>query len=113
MFRLINAIFLSLSLVITSFSMAVARGQNPDFGTDIVICSGVGMTTITIGPDGEPIKKTHICPDGLSIFVAIFAPVIIPVQPSAMQWRAVPVVAAFTRLLQTLSPSARGPPLVV
>ena len=113
MLRLISALFLSLTLAFTSYSMAVARGQSPDIGTDIVICTGVGMTTITIGADGEPIKKTHICPDGMSIFAASFSVQAIPVQPVAMQWRITPPADTRTQPQETLSPSARGPPLVV
>ncbi len=113
MLRLINALFLSLTLVLTSYSMAVARGQSPDIGTDMVICTGVGMITITIGPDDEPVETTHICPDAMSIFAAAMTAYDIPAQPTAMQWR---VMVPDTTLIQpqeTLSPSARGPPLVV
>ena len=113
MLRIIHALFLSLTLVLTSYSMAVARGQNPDMGTDMVICSGIGMTTITIGPDGEPLKIVHICPDAMSIFAATMTPANIPSQPTAMQWRVKLAKASTARPAETLSPSARGPPLDV
>ncbi len=113
MLRLINALFLSLMLALTSYSMAVARGQSPDIGTDMVICTGVGMVTITIGPDGEPVEATHICPDAMSIFAATMTPHDIPAQPTALQWRVMVPDAALTQPQETLSPSARGPPLDV
>lgn len=113
MLRLLNALFLSLTLVLTSYSMAVARGQNPDRGTDMVICTGVGMTTITIGPDGTPVKTTHICPDAMSIFAATVALPNIPAQTMAMQWRVRPTNTVITQPAETLCPSARGPPLDV
>lgn len=113
MLRLINALFLSLTLVITSISMAVARGQSPDIGTDIVICTGVGMTTITIGPDGQPIKKTHLCPDGVSIFAAAFTTPIVPVLPSVMVWRLALPTDTVILPQEAPSPAARGPPLDV
>jgi len=113
MLRLINALFLSLTLGITSISMAVARGQSPDVGSDIVICTGVGITTITIGPDGEPVKKTHLCPDGISLFTAAFTAAEVTVEPDVMVWRL--ALPADTLLLSrdTPSPAARGPPLAV
>ncbi len=113
MLRLINALFLSLTLVLTSYCMAVARGQSPDIGTDMVICTGVGMVTITIGPDGEPVETTHICPDAMTIFAAITTAHDIPAQPTTMQWRISLPDTALTQPQETLSPSARGPPLDV
>lgn len=113
MFRLIHALFLSLTLALTSYSMAVARGQSRDIGTDMVICTGVGMTTITIGADGEPVKTTHICPDAMSIFAAILAAPALPTQPTTIGWRVMALDATTTHPQETLSPLARGPPLVV
>ncbi len=113
MFRLIHALLLSLTLALTSYSMAMARGQSPDIGTDMVICTGVGMITMTIGADGEPVKATHICPDAMSIFAATLAAPALPIQPTAMGWRAAPFTDATTAPQETLSPSARAPPLVV
>lgn len=113
MVRLINALFLSLSLVLTSYSMAVARGQSPDLGADMVICTGVGMITMTIGRDGEPVKITHICPDAMSIFATALLAHDMPAQPDTMQWRATVPSALIRQPQETLSPSARGPPLVV
>lgn len=113
MFRMIHALFLSLTLVLTSYSVAVARGQNPDIGTGLVICTGVGMTTITVGPDGEPVATTHICPDAMSFFATSIGGQIFSAQPKAMQWRIKLPKASAVRPAETLSPSARGPPLDV
>lgn len=113
MLRMIHALFLSLTLVLTSYGMAVARGQNPDIGTGLVICTGVGMTTVTVGPDGEPMTATHICPDAMTIFAASIGGQIVSAQPTTMQWRIkLPKISA-ARLAEALSPSARGPPLGV
>lgn len=111
MFRMIHTLFLSLALVLTSYSMAVARGQNPDIGTDMVICTGVEMTTVSIGPDGEPIETIHICPDAMAGFAAILATQKILAQPTAMQWRVTLPKTRITQPAETLSASARGPPL--
>lgn len=113
MFRLMNALFLSLTLALTSYSMAVARGQSPDIGTDMVICTGVGMITMSIGADGEPVEVSHICPDAISLFAAALLVQDMPVQLVTMQWRATVPEALIRQPQETLSPSARGPPLVV
>lgn len=113
MFRMIPALFLSLTLVLTSYGMAVARGKTPDIGTGMVICTGVGMTTITVGPDGEPVVTTHICPDAMSIFATSIGGQVISAPPKAMQWRITLPNATAARPAEALSPSARGPPLDV
>lgn len=107
------ALVLTLAMVLTSISMAVARGQNPDIGTEMVICTGVGMTTVTIGPDGEPVETTHICPDSLSIFAATFAlPALVQPEPRLLAHLS-PSVSAPHRAAEALTPSARGPPASV
>jgi len=113
MLRQLNALFLILCLAITSYGVAAARGQNPDFGTEMVICTGVGMTTITLDADGNLVEKTHICPDAMSLFATGFFIADALTIPQTMQWRAsLPATLIFLSP-QTLTPSARGPPLVV
>jgi hypothetical protein len=94
MFRQINAFLLALVVALTSFSLAGARGTQPDAGDGLtmVICSGVEMVTITIGPDGEPIEESHLCPDATALFASAFA---LDAQPEPAR-----------RLLTTLAPNA-------
>lgn len=111
MIRRLLASLLALSLVFASLVLAQARGASHDVGQDIVICSGVGMTTITIGPDGQPVRKSEPCPDGTSVFTATFAlPVLL--RPEA---RLVAFVASRPGLelhdRSELVPCARGPPV--
>ncbi|HHI70452.1 MAG TPA: hypothetical protein ENJ91_05570 [Rhodobacteraceae bacterium] len=113
MLRLINAFFLSLTLAFTSYSFAVARGENADFGVEMVICTGVGITTITLGPDGEPVEKTHICPDGMMIFASANYVPPQPALPAVMKWRFVPPAEISEQPQETLAPLARGPPRIV
>ncbi|MCF6317049.1 MAG: hypothetical protein L3J30_12385 [Marinosulfonomonas sp.] len=68
---------------------------------------------MTIGPGGEPVQTTHICPDAMSIFAAITITHDIPAQPTALQWRVMVPEVALAQPQETLCPSARGPPLVV
>ena len=71
MIRAVFAYLLAFALTITGFALADARGTSPEFdsGVEMAICTGVGMTTLVIGPDGEPVKNgspmpgrgTNIC----------------------------------------------------
>jgi hypothetical protein len=113
MIRSLQAFFLSLILAITSQGMAVARGQNPDAGTDMVICTGYGMVVMTIGPDGKPVEKTQICPDALSIFAdGVYSPAA-PVVVRRVGAAVAAVYAVFSFVRVAMVPQARGPPLSV
>ena len=111
--RVVSGILLSLMLALTSLSLASARGTSPDFGVDIAICTGVGVTTITIGPDGEPVEKTVLCPDSVSLFAATFAVPALATPEARLADRVDPVVATSLTAQAELSPSARGPPVLV
>lgn len=113
MMRVFVAISLSFVLAFTSISMAVARGQNSDISAEIVICTGVGLTTITLGPDGEPVKTTHVCPDSLSIFAASFSVPGLSEPASRLIARLQPRAHMPGQAQEALAPSARGPPRVV
>ena len=113
MMRALFAYFLALTLTVTGFSFAQARGTAPEMGTDIVICSGVGLTTITIGPDGQPIEETHVCPEAASYFVADFSMPVMELPVSRLIARITPVTATSSLAQHELSPSARGPPATV
>lgn len=107
--------FLALVLTVTGFSLAQARGGNPgaSVGLEMVICTGIGMTTVTLGPDGKPVETQHVCPDGGQIFTTAFA---LPTldRPEA---RLIAVLATpeHTSIPQrpALSPAARGPPSLI
>lgn len=67
-------IIMALVLGASSVTMAVARGQTRVAG-EVVICSGYGLTTITVDADGNPSGTVHICPDmALAMFAAQDAP---------------------------------------
>jgi hypothetical protein len=110
MIRAALSLVLSLALALASYVLADARGASHDVGLEIVICSGVGMTTISVGPDGQPVEKTEPCPDGTSIFTATFALPELP-EPEArlVAWVA-PIPGRALAGHDELIPSARGPP---
>lgn len=113
MICLFNALFLSAVLVLTSITFAAARGGSHDTGTNMVICTGTGLIVLSIGEDGEPVEKMLLCPDAISIFAEVFdAPEMpLPVSISVLQLKPLPNRVGMGR--ETLTPSARGPPLVV
>ena len=111
MLRFLNALFLSLTLALTGYSMAVARGQSNDITSQMVICTGVGIITISIDADGNPVETTHICPDAMSIFAAQFSILEIAVAANTMQWRISFQNSHSFLSAETLTPQARGPPL--
>lgn len=107
--------FLALVLTVTGFSLAQARGGNPaaGLGLEMVICTGIGMTTITLGPDGEPVETQHVCPDGGQIFTTAFAlPTLDRPEARLITVLATPVQSSITQR-PALSPAARGPPSLI
>lgn len=111
MIRSTAAYLLALLIALTSLTLADARGASHDLGTDIAICSGIGMTFVTVGPDGQPVETTEACPDGSSIFAASFA---LPEAPAPAP-RLIATLDPIARLSlhdrDALSPAARGPPV--
>jgi hypothetical protein len=77
---------------------------------DVVICTGVGMVTVSVGPDGQPVEQAEPCPDGTSIFAASFAlPEMARPEARLLAHLDAPAANPLTEH-EALSPSARGPP---
>ena len=104
------ALALALLMGVTSLGLGAARGQARIAG-EIVICTGMGITVVTLDENGNPVGTPHICPDmALALLAAPpFAPLVLlpPAgsaraadlpEPAAAQGRAAP------------RPAARGPP---
>jgi len=104
---------LALILALTSQTMAVARGQTRIAG-EIVICSGYGLTTISVDEDGNPVGPVHICPDmvlGLMAALEVQPPTLTRPEGGVTQ-----LVATETVIPATQSeprPRARDPPATV
>lgn len=102
--------FLSVVLALASATMVSARGQVAQ-GDAIVICSGYGVVTIVLGPDGEPVGSVHPCPD-CTPHLAVVLPGAAPVAARPLT-RAEPVlitVAVAMLAPVALPPQARAPP---
>ncbi|MDP2061640.1 MAG: hypothetical protein Q8Q63_08980 [Phaeovulum sp.] len=111
--RSLFAICLALLLAATSMTMAVARGQTRVAG-EIVICSGYGLTTISVDEFGNEVTEVQICPDmalGLMAALAHTPPVV--ERPAG---RVSDLILVEPRLLHARSfvtVRARGPPVAV
>lgn len=62
-------LFLIAMLALTSQGLASARGQ-PRALSELVICAGATVTTITVDERGQPAKRTDFCPDMASQLLA-------------------------------------------
>ena len=67
--RALTALGLCLFLVLTSVTLAVARGAPQPVG-QIVLCTGAGTRTVLVDADGAPMSPPHVCPDCLLAFHA-------------------------------------------
>ncbi|MAM62802.1 hypothetical protein [Maritimibacter sp. UBA3975] len=109
----ITSIIMALALVLSGVVLAGAKGVPMPVGTDIVICSGVGVTTITIGPDGEPVENVDVCPEGHSIFAAAFSAPPLPAPELRRVALPAPSARAIPASREEVTPAARGPPLTI
>lgn len=104
-------------MVLTSGTMALARtspgGQAPN-GQTIVICTGMGLSTVTLDANGNPVDPSPICPDCALHSVALLdahprmagpASTLTVLQPAAP-----PQTGPSFEVVQA---AARGPPLAV
>ncbi|MCA0042835.1 DUF2946 family protein [Celeribacter litoreus] len=70
--RTIKALLVAFLLIVTSQSMAVARGTMRDATGSVVLCTGTGPVTVLTDADGQPIGPSHICPDcALSVIAGV------------------------------------------
>lgn len=111
--RSLLALLLSLVLVLTAQTMAMARGA-PGPAGQMELCTGSGVVIVTLDENGDPVGRPHICPDYalhlLSAVVPPDAPVLrLPVRPDPRPDRVARTSPAPVRLL----PGARAPPVPV
>lgn len=101
--RIIKATLLALLLLVTSQSMAVARGTMKDASGAMVLCTGTGPITVLTDENGQPIGPNHICPDcAMSVMAGLAAPLSIA-SPNEQ-------ITALTPAAQLTPQSATDPP---
>ena len=114
--RRLFAVLLCVILGLSSGTMAVARGQGAG-ATAITICSGYGVVTLYLGPDGTPVPGeggVHLCPDclaGLGLGVLPTAPSVF--RPTTRSHSVAVPTLAWPALRKIAVPKARGPPFLV
>ncbi|WP_299164643.1 hypothetical protein [uncultured Tateyamaria sp.] len=113
MMRACLSILLSLMLLVTSHSMAVARGA--DRAVDrIVICTGTTVSAIYVDADGQPTQAPHLCPDcALHSTDALTPSAISLTAPTRFHVLQVWEPVAFAEHRASGRPGARAPPLVI
>lgn len=111
--RAMIAFTLSFVLALSGAVLASAKGASHDVGMEIVICSGVGMTTITVGPDGQPVETKEVCPDGYSTLGATFTVPDLPRPTLRLVAEAMVDAVTLSTPRHDVTPSARGPPVPV
>ena len=103
---------MAVILAVTSLTMAVARGETR-MGTEIVICTGYGITTVTVDEEGNPTGPVHLCPDMvLGMMAALDTPPPVFTRPEGRVERIEPVEPVQLRGTQVPQPRARDPPAV-
>lgn len=104
---------LALAVAVTSLTMAVARGQAMPVG-EMVICSGYGVTSVSVDAEGKPVGVLHPCPKCLSALALWLAPAPPGALPApAGESRLAPVApATLFASADPASPRARSPPVL-
>lgn len=111
MSRILIPLLLSLSLGLSTVGFGVARGQAPAVG-EMVICTGLGIVTVTVDAEGNPVEAQGLCPDNAAFFHAALMPTAPEAQLLAggLSWRDWPLAAQAGRTERPGSRRARAPP---
>lgn len=104
---------LALMLAISSMGMAVTRGQAAST-VELVICSGMGMMTVSLDSQGNPVGPTHPCPYCLAGHTPALLPDVATL-PARERGFVIYAPTAMPRVIALSPPAAlaRGPPLGV
>ena len=107
------AVLLSLTLVVTSVSAGIARGQATPVGT-VELCRGLTTVSVQVDADGVPVTHVHLCPDGVMTLVSDLSDGHVLLVPLAVWARDRPVSVVTVRSGRDVPrATARGPPLSV
>ncbi|WP_417243348.1 hypothetical protein [Celeribacter sp.] len=93
--------------------MAVTRGTMRDAAGAMVLCTGTGPVTVLMNADGAPVGPPKICPDcTMSVIADVAGAFVLSAPASRVTPLAVVRSVFLPRTAQTLTPLARGPPVV-
>lgn len=105
-------VLLCLTLLATSVTQAIARGQMAG-GQMVQLCAGGEAVTVMLDVQGNPVDPASPCPDCLALTAAL--PPVTAGNPRSLG-RAVrlpPTIFARLPLRAVLCAYARGPPLLI
>ncbi|MDU8929874.1 hypothetical protein RXV86_21010 [Alisedimentitalea sp. MJ-SS2] len=109
--RTYAGIVLTLMLVLTSQSMAVARGM-PNATGEIILCTSEGIVSVAVDENGQPVDPPHICPDcAMSLFAFVAETSPFPVRPLGSVETLIPTKVIHQASAQEVPAAARGPPV--
>lgn len=110
--RPLIALFLALTITLTSGAMAVARGNARAGMGMITLCTGYGPQQVTVDKDGQPVGPAHFCPDcALAAFFLPGAPTGTPAVRLVESRLSVRPDIPSSLAIETATPQARGPPV--
>ncbi|MDD8023598.1 MAG: hypothetical protein PHX82_10860 [Paracoccaceae bacterium] len=111
--RIVTAVVLAAILAATSLTMAIARGQTRVAG-EVVICTGYGVTTISVDANGDPVGPVHLCPDMvLGLMAALDTPPPVLTRPEGRVERIEAPVPVRLSAQSAPIARARGPPALI
>lgn len=113
MMQRLAALFLSLCLALTSVTAATAHVQSAG-AHQIVLCGTPGVEeTITLNAMGDPVETPHHCPDCLAVTGQAPPDAPAAARPTTPARTVAPAPLAWADLAQALTPTARGPPVLI
>ncbi len=110
--KLLLTLCLCLTMLVTSLTSAIARGQMA-FGQTLVICANGAPLSITLDAHGNPVTPAHTCPDCLALTAGLPPGGVGAGLPLA-RWTCVSVQKPLAAASQpTPHAIARGPPALI
>lgn len=105
------SLLLALLLVVTSQGMALARGHMANPVDRITICTGLGVQTIWLDANDQPVEIGHACPDCTLIGFDVAAdPQGLPAVAAPRARIKAQPCGQLAGPMVRLAPPARGPP---
>lgn len=110
--RALLSCLLALVLAGTSIEMAVARGAAPAH-ENVILCSGLERVTLTLNTEGEPVRRSQLCPDaGDALLFVADAPPILSLRAANLRAHVDAVASRQSAGRAILGPHARAPPFL-
>ncbi|AJE45581.1 hypothetical protein [Celeribacter indicus] len=107
----IHAGLVALLLIVTSQSMAVARGTMRDPAGAMILCTGSGPTMVYVDESGRPMGPRHICPEAaLSILAGTGVAFVLAPPAQGLLRFVAPVQQPVFRSARAPAAQARDPP---